>query len=79
MLKRRDWLRKSQRRLIQQKDRGIVDFMRIVHHFFRSTSHVVKSYERTTCGRLLHLYTGNLCNDGIAEKCLCAEKHAFYG
>ena len=35
MLKRREWLRKAQKRLIHKHDRGVVDFMKISYHFFR--------------------------------------------
>lgn len=34
MKKAKDWLRKAAKRKKKQKDRGIVDFMRIMYHFF---------------------------------------------
>ena len=35
MKKRNEWLRKSKKRKIKKKDRGIVDFMMIQNHFFK--------------------------------------------
>lgn len=35
MKKRNEWLRKAIKRKKKEKDRGIVDFMKIVHHFFK--------------------------------------------
>lgn len=35
MKKKKDWITKAKKRKIKKKDRGIVDLMRIVHHFFR--------------------------------------------
>lgn len=34
MKKRKDWVRKKQKRASRKKDHGIVDLMRIIHHFF---------------------------------------------
>ncbi len=79
MLKRRDWLRKAQKRLIQKHDRGIVDFMKISYHFFRGALHMVQPNGRTACKRILSLHTSYLCDDGAAEKCLRAKKYAFHG
>lgn len=79
MMKRRDWLRKAQKRLIHKHDRGIVDFLRISYHFFRRTLHMVQPDGRTTCKGLLPVYTGHLCDDGAAEKYLRTKKHAFHG
>ena len=35
MKKRNEWVRKALKRKKKEKDRGIVDFMKIVHHFFK--------------------------------------------
>lgn len=35
MKKTKDWLRKETKRKMKKKDRGIVDFMMIMQHFFR--------------------------------------------
>ena len=35
MKKRNEWVRKAFKRKKKEKDRGIVDFMMIMHHFFR--------------------------------------------
>ena len=35
MKKRKEWLRKSEKRRRKEKGRGIVDFMKIVYHFFK--------------------------------------------
>ena len=34
MKKRKDWLTKAKKRKVKKKDRGIVDLMRILYHFF---------------------------------------------
>lgn len=38
MKKAKDWLRKASKRKKKQKDRGVVDFMRIMYHFFAELS-----------------------------------------
>ena len=38
MKKKKDWRTKKRKRAIQKKDRGIVDLMRITHHFFAALS-----------------------------------------
>lgn len=35
MKKKKDWIMKAKKRNIKKKDHGIVDLMRIVHHFFK--------------------------------------------
>lgn len=35
MKKKKDWITKAKKRKVKKKDGGIVDLVRIVHHFFR--------------------------------------------
>ncbi len=45
MKKRKDWIRKADKRKKKKKDRGIVDFMKVTYHFFQELSHWINELE----------------------------------
>ena len=45
MKKRKDWIRKADKRKKKKEDRGIVDFMKITYHFFQDLPHWIKEME----------------------------------
>lgn len=81
MKKRKDWLRKSQKREKKEKDRGIVDLMKIMHHFFeklpewidemkdpRNPSYITYTQQDLLCMGLLKNICGVKTMHGMEEQ-----------
>lgn len=45
MKKRKDWIRKADKRKKKKKDRGVVDFVKITYHFFQDLPHWINELE----------------------------------
>ena len=68
MKKKADWMTKAKKRKVKKRDRGIVDVMMLMQHYFKELSLW-----------LYHLHPSRPGSDGGHEKYLCGQEHALNG
>ena len=79
MKKRKDWIRKADKRKKKKKDRGVVDFVKITYHFFSGSSALDQRAGRPQESILYYLYTGRFCLDGPVKKYMFRPHNEIYG
>ena len=78
MKKKADWITKAEKRKAKKKDRGIVDVLMLMHHFFKDLPQWLNEMEDPR-NFLYHIYSDGPDDDGAPKKFMRGKKHAFDG
>ena len=79
MKKKADWLTKSKKRKIKQKDRGIVEIMMLTHHFFKELPLWLNEMTDPRNPSYTTYSQAESGADGCLEKYVRCKKYAFAG
>lgn len=79
MKKRNEWVRKNLKRKKKRSDRGIIDFMQIMHHFFKELPKWINEMADPRHSSYITYTQADLMYMGDPEKYMCCENHAGDG
>ena len=79
MKKRKEWVRKALKRKKKEKDRGIVDLMMVMHHFFKELPVWIEEMEDPRHPFLYHIQSVRFILHGTDEKSLRCKNYACHG